>query len=280
MKKLTPELSAAISKNSLTLVKCWKIELISGEVKAFTSHDQDIKIAGLTYLSSPGMDSGKLEIDNSIDHKTNEILGVIDSEQIKAEDIAAGRFDNATVEMFLVDYANSDLGVIPLICGRISDIESRDSRFFAKLKSISNVVNSNIGDVYTPFCRCRFSDSKCCMNPEKYTFSGVVSSVDGSVDFFCTSPEIISKPAGYFAYGVLKFLDGQNQNILLDVQQFTSGHFTLMSEPPYGIMAGDRFEVLAGCDKKFSTCAERFDNGLNFRGEPHLPGTEYLLKSY
>lgn len=31
-----------------------------------------------------------------------------------------------------------------------------------------------------------------------------------------------------------------------------------------------------GCDKRFATCAERFGNGLNFRGFPTVPGDDFL----
>jgi uncharacterized phage protein (TIGR02218 family) len=43
------------------------------------------------------------------------------------------------------------------------------------------------------------------------------------------------------------------------------------------IAAGDTFTVTAGCDKRFSTCRERFDNALNFRGFPHMPGNDFAL---
>ena len=37
---------------------------------------------------------------------------------------------------------------------------------------------------------------------------------------------------------------------------------------------GDTFSVFAGCDKTFATCKAKFDNALNFRGFPHLPGND------
>ena len=37
---------------------------------------------------------------------------------------------------------------------------------------------------------------------------------------------------------------------------------------------GDTFTVTAGCDKRFATCRSKFDNQLNFRGFPHLPGND------
>ena len=38
---------------------------------------------------------------------------------------------------------------------------------------------------------------------------------------------------------------------------------------------GDTLKLTAGCDKTFKTCREKFGNGLNFRGFPHLPGSDF-----
>ena len=34
-----------------------------------------------------------------------------------------------------------------------------------------------------------------------------------------------------------------------------------------------------GCDRQLSTCRDRFDNVANFRGFPHIPGNDFVLKS-
>lgn len=41
-------------------------------------------------------------------------------------------------------------------------------------------------------------------------------------------------------------------------------------------VAGDHPAFGAGCDKRSSTCTERFDNLLNFRGFPAVPGEDFL----
>ena len=41
---------------------------------------------------------------------------------------------------------------------------------------------------------------------------------------------------------------------------------------------GARVELLEGCDKSLATCAGRFGNALNFRGEPYLPGIDLLTR--
>ena len=40
---------------------------------------------------------------------------------------------------------------------------------------------------------------------------------------------------------------------------------------------GDAFTVTAGCDKSFEMCRSRFSNAVNFRGFPHMPGTDRAL---
>jgi uncharacterized phage protein (TIGR02218 family) len=40
---------------------------------------------------------------------------------------------------------------------------------------------------------------------------------------------------------------------------------------------GDAFTITAGCDKHFKTCKAKFDNSVNFRGFPHVPGIDFAL---
>lgn len=38
---------------------------------------------------------------------------------------------------------------------------------------------------------------------------------------------------------------------------------------------GDPVVLTVGCDKSFTTCRTRFGNALNFRGFPHMPGSDF-----
>jgi len=46
--------------------------------------------------------------------------------------------------------------------------------------------------------------------------------------------------------------------------------------PGWPIGDGDRFRVVAGCDKTAETCRAKFSNFLNFRGFPHIPGDDWV----
>ena len=52
----------------------------------------------------------------------------------------------------------------------------------------------------------------------------------------------------------------------------------LRDVPRAPVEIGCRVELREGCDKRFATCVSRFANGVNFRGEPHLPGTDLLTR--
>ena len=46
----------------------------------------------------------------------------------------------------------------------------------------------------------------------------------------------------------------------------------------YVIAPGDTFAVYPGCDKRLETCIGRFNNVINFRGEPYVPGLDAMMQ--
>jgi len=52
---------------------------------------------------------------------------------------------------------------------------------------------------------------------------------------------------------------------------------TLFLPALYAIQPDDAFTIRPGCDKTFATCRAKFDNAINFRGFPHVPGNDQVL---
>ena len=78
---------------------------------------------------------------------------------------------------------------------------------------------------------------------------------------------------------LIKFITGQNKDLSLEIKEIHENIISLMLEFPYQINVGDEFIITPGCDKQFSTCCERYNNAVNFRGEPTLPGMDEILKT-
>ena len=58
----------------------------------------------------------------------------------------------------------------------------------------------------------------------------------------------------------------------------TSNQVFLHEPFPYPVQVGDTFALIVGCDRQRSTCGMKFNNVVNFRGEPDLPGMDRLIQ--
>ena len=53
---------------------------------------------------------------------------------------------------------------------------------------------------------------------------------------------------------------------------------SLLEAPIRPISPNVAFDIFAGCDKRFETCQAKFANAVNFRGFPHIPGQDTIIR--
>jgi uncharacterized phage protein (TIGR02218 family) len=86
----------------------------------------------------------------------------------------------------------------------------------------------------------------------------------------------------WFDAGRLTFTGGANEGLAVEVKRhrLDGGQIVLelWQAMPQAIAIDDPFIVTAGCDKRFATCRERFGNAVNFRGFPHIPGNDFVVR--
>ncbi len=93
---------------------------------------------------------------------------------------------------------------------------------------------------------------------------------------------------GFFTFGKVTFLNGDNMGISREVRSFSvatadgitftgPGLFDLFEAFPFDIHVGDRYEAQAGCDKSLIACTTKFDNVHNRRAEDNIPGNDNML---
>ena len=58
-----------------------------------------------------------------------------------------------------------------------------------------------------------------------------------------------------------------------------TGVLTLYLPMTYEVQQGDLFTIYPGCDKQNTTCAAKFNNIVNFRGEPFIPGVDSISQT-
>jgi hypothetical protein len=80
--------------------------------------------------------------------------------------------------------------------------------------------------------------------------------------------------------GTLTWLTGANAGVSMEIKTYdqTSTMCQLWLSMYYPIAIGDKFFYYQGCDKRRDTCHNVFNNILNFRGEPDMPGIDAVLQ--
>ena len=276
MQNLTTGFANHLVQDVTTLATCWSIKRKDGVTLYFTDHDRDVVIGGQTYKAADGMSPSAVSSQSGLAVDNLEFEGMLSAAAITEADILTGRYDHAEINIFMVNYANPALGKLDLKTGWLGEVTLQGGEFIAEMRGLSSRLQQAIGDVYTSGCRAKLGDARCGINMTGYTVTGAVTAVEATYAFTDSSKV---QPNGYFSDGMITFTSGANIGLSMEVRDFTSGRFGLFLPMPNAITVGDTYTAIAGCDKLFDTCANRFHNAINFRGEPHVPGTDKLLET-
>ncbi|MFK0204216.1 DUF2163 domain-containing protein [Agrobacterium sp. NPDC090283] len=276
MKTIPADLAGHLRQDATTTCHCWKVTLKDGVVIGFTDHDQAISFAGTSYLAASGFMASDSDGETGLGAGAGEVTGGFSNEAIAEGDLAAGRFDGARVELFLVNWQAPEQHV--LLNGReIGEVTRAGGSFRAELRSLAHRLGQPQGRVYGRRCDAALGDRRCGVDLARFTHHGSVTAVGAPGDLFVSGLDAFAD--GYFSRGKLHFLTGllAGKGFDLDGHARRDGgvllSFWLM--PEQMPLPEDRFSVTAGCDKSFATCREKFTNHPNFRGFPHLPGADF-----
>lgn len=275
MKTAGSPLATHIAGETTTLATCWKVTRRDGSIFGFTDFDKDLMVDGLLYQARSGYTRSAIHTIANLAVDNLDIESAIDSETLSAADLRAGVWDGATVEIFLVNWANLANGKIILKRGTIGEVELKDTVFRAELRGLSQALSQQIVELYTPDCRADLGDTRCKVNLAALTVTGAITAVTDRRSFADSSR---SESVNHWNGGLLTWTSGANVGRKMEVKAFeSSGAFTLFLPMPSIVAVGDNYSLRPGCDKKFSTCKDRYSNVKNFRGEPNVPGNDQVL---
>jgi uncharacterized phage protein (TIGR02218 family) len=281
MKAISAGLAAHLAQEVTTLATCWKLTRRDGAVLGFTDHDQDVLFDGVTYQAESGFtpsavqNSGDLRVDNL------DLEGVLRAGSLREEDIRAGLYDFAGIDVFLVNYRDTGQGALPLRRGWLGEVALAQGAFVAEMRGLTQRLSQSAGELYSATCRATLGDGRCRVNLAAHTVSGTVTAVTAFPGF---SDSARSEATGLFSSGRVTFAGGANAGLSMEIRDYAlrggeGGVFTLALPLPYPLQAGDAYSAVKGCDKMPGTCAGRFANMVNFRGEPLVPGLDRMLET-
>lgn len=253
---------------------CWRLERRDGVALGFTSHDCDLAIGGLDYRAAPGMLPSAISLTDGFEAAALDIKGALTADAITAADLGAGRWDGARLFVFMTDWEAPGVELLPLARGELGDVSLRGDAFEAALRGPAALLDGPASEQASPECRAALGDGRCRVDMAgRVRITRVAAPSDGNV-VAVEGPDTGADES----YGRLRWIGGANSGLESAILRADGAALTLREPPPFPPAPGDLVEISEGCDKRLETCATRFANAVNFRGEPHLPGNDLLTR--
>jgi uncharacterized phage protein (TIGR02218 family) len=277
MRTLPPALAASLESGVTSLCRCYLLIRRDGTRIGITDHDADLLIDATLFEANGGFEASALEAEAGLATGGGEITGTLSSDRIAATDIEAGLYDGAELRAYLVDWQAPALDFL-IDVATLGEIRRRDGAFVAETRNAFHALDQEQGRIYSANCSAELGDARCgvMLAGPPFRISGVVESTDGRHSL--TAAAVDNAVVGLFTRGIVKFASGANAGLSVVVKShLAGGELVFWQGLVRDLLPGDAFEVTAGCDKRFSTCRDRFANAVNFRGFPFIPAPEFVL---
>lgn len=267
-----------LASGATTICRTWLVRRRDGVHYGFTDHDRDLTFDGQRFKASSGMTARVLQQTTGLSVDNSEALGALTDASVTEEDLLAGRFDGAEVRSWMVNWADITERV-ELFRGSFGEITRVAGQFRAELRGQTEALNQPQGRVYHRACSAILGDAACAFDLTRPEFATELEVVDvaGVVLQFAGMTEFA---AGWFQRGRILVQSGAASGLVgvikSDKQADTARFIELWAGLGIDLVAGDVVRLEAGCDKMADTCRVKFDNFLNFRGFPHIPGDDWM----
>lgn len=277
MRTLPEGLRSHLGEGVTTLCLCWKVLRRDGAVSGYTDHDRDLAFAGVTFLARSGLEAAEASNELGFAVSGGDVAGVLTAASITEDDLARGKYDDASVEAWHVNWGNVEERVL-LDLSTIGEIKRSEHAFTAELRGMMHRYDEERGRIYRADCSANLGDSRCKinLNAPHLRAEGAVEVTDGRLGFLANV--LATYAVDWFTGGALTFTTGANAGTTVEVKSHAGAALQLWVPAVKEIKVGDQFVVTAGCDKSFATCRARFANSVNFRGFPHMPGNDFIIR--
>lgn len=264
-----------------TVCRCWAVSRLDGVSFGFTDHDLPLEFDGVTFRADSGLTARALVSGTGLSVDNSEAMGALTDAAITEADIEAGRYDNAEVRMWLVNWANPVERALRFR-GHIGELRRQGGAFHAELRGLTEGLNQPQGRVYQRPCSAVLGDGRCGVDTSDPIYMVERAAEEISDARVFRFADFNSHEPTWFERGRLVVLNGDGagqvgiikaDRLLQDGRREVELWETLRG----GVTTGDMLRLEAGCDKRAATCRLKFNNFINFQGFPDIPGEDWLM---
>jgi len=274
------DLQTHLDSGTTTLCWCWRLTRDDGLVLGFTNHDVDIGFDSTVFEATAGFHGTEVSSSLGLSVDNLDVSGALQSARLDAGDLAGGLFDDAQVEIYIVNWQDINQRVL-IRQGNLGEVKRGNLIFEAEIRGLAHKLNQPFGRLFQFPCDADLGDQRCSIDLSlpQFKASGTVIEAEDRRRFGVSGLETYG--ANWFERGKLNWSSGANVNRSMEVKvhRINQGtHIIELWQPMAGDVAiTDTFTITAGCDKQFSTCRDKFNNGVNFRGFPTMPGNDFAI---
>lgn len=225
----------------------FEFALANGKNIYLTSSNEIVKLDGKKYLPNSGLSLKCINKDGPFIEAS--IKGFFEEKGID--------FGFSLEDSKLVIYYSESSKILSLEFFKIkSDLISFELYYFSKSIILKRTISGRISRK----CRAILGDSKCKIDISSFLEQTKILSIDKNkiIIYKC------SRPDGYYNGGRLKDLSGNYSEIV----SYSRNEIIIRAKANLEI--GMKVILYPSCDKTFSSCLSKFDNAINFRGEPFI----------
>jgi uncharacterized phage protein (TIGR02218 family) len=202
MRSIPSALQAKLDSGVTTLCRCWVLTRSDAVVQGFTDHDRDILLGGVLCRAGTGFTGSEATAQSGLAVTASEIFGALIDDALTENDLAAGRYDAAAIETWLVDWSDPSLRVL-LGTGTLGEVRREGAAFAAEVRGLADRLSEEKGRLYTATCSADLGDARCTihLNHETFRGNGSIVSVLGTSIFKASG--LHSFHSGWFTAGRL-----------------------------------------------------------------------------
>ncbi len=281
MKTLDPALVAHLASGTTTMAYCWQVQRKDGLMLGFTEHDQDIVYGGVTFEAATGFAATQIQQSLGLSIDNLEAQGALSSLSITETDLLAGRYDDAVITLYWVNWPDPSMG-LTIAKGNLGEVKRQGIAFSAELRSHAHRLNQKVGYLYTRTCSANLGDARCKINVATAAYQGTGTIQDAGLLRIFSVSGLSAYTADWFTAGLMQVTSGANQGITFEIKSHARASgvdsIELWTATELPLAIGDTALFTAGCKKDIDTCRAKFDNVVNFRGFPHIPGVDAVTR--
>lgn len=243
-----------------------------GTIIRFAESDEAITVGADTFAIIPGLQISGVKHTSNGEMPSCEIIAVHgDGYVFDSADIDVGLFDGAAVQIYIVDRLNLTRKGL-LFTGSISTIsyEPCDHQITFEVKGPAASARILMTQKRSPMCRTDLFSTLCGLDKTAYDVASTVATIVDGFTFTVTGS--LAQADGYFSQGVLLTSSG----VAFVMANWVQSTQTITTYLPSNriLTVGLGLTLYPGCDMTLGAggCG-KFNNQLNFQGEPHFLGT-------